>query len=178
MTPVAPPFFHASTAKPSAIPTSIHRSTILDLTAAHPLPSAYGSPIPSSQQQHLPPISPSRRQFLLSCPPEFAIRVANIPHFHEAMAARTRTCRGNPKVGYTTPGEFYESQAKALLYMPGLRVDHPPCANSNRDFRGPLFSFPRFFQSLTSRVLAARLARASNSIAAFLVFGLVLTQVT
>jgi len=49
----------------------------------------------------------------------------------------------------------------AWLYMPGLRmVDYPPSTNSNRDFRGlSLLSSPKFFQSLTSRVLAARLAR-------------------
>jgi len=52
--------------------------------------------------------------------------------------------------------------------MPGLRmVDHSPGTNSNRDFRGhSLLSSPKFFQSLTSQVLAARLARTSNSIAA------------
>jgi len=63
--------------------------------------------------------------------------------------------------------------------MPGLRmVDHSPGTNSNRDFRGcSLLSSSKFFQSLTSRVLAARLARTSNAIAAPLVFGLVLTQV-
>jgi len=67
----------------------------------------------------------------------------------------------------------------ALLYMPGLKmVDYPPYTCYNRDFRGlSSASSPKFFQSLTSRVLAVRLARASNSIAALLVFGLVLTQV-
>jgi len=89
--PSQPPFPLPSTAPPC-----------LSLTS-HPLPSSYGLPIPSSLQQPLPPtlsISPAN-SFLDAHPnPRY---VSHMPHFHGAMAARTRTRGGKPKARCTTP---------------------------------------------------------------------------
>jgi len=173
MATVAPPFFMPPLPSypPSPLPSttlgsdpgpSTSISLWLPYTFIHSS-NAYLPPYPSCQPT--PPLMPTRTRDTRRICPHFCCCSKNSPR-------KTGS-------GIHDAWRILRQPSTALLYMPGLRmVDHSPGTNSNRDFRGrSLLSSPKFFQSLTSRVLAARLARTSNSIAALLVFELVLTQV-
>ena len=90
--------------------------------------------------------------------------------FSRSNGSANKNSRRKTESAMHNAWRILQKPSMGLLYMPGLRiVNHPPSTNSNRDFRGlSLLSSLKFFSSLTSRVLAARLARASNSIAALL----------
>ena len=127
---------------------------------------------------YLPPY-PSRQPTLPLTPTRTHDTRRICPPFSRSNGSANKNSRRKTESAVHNAWQILRKPSMALLYMPGLKmVDHPPSTNSNRVFHGPsLLSSPKFFQSLTSRVSAARLARASNSIAALLVFGLVLMQV-
>ena len=126
--------------------------------------------MPSSpQQQHLPLIlliSPANSSLLMPSRTRDTRRIS--PPFSRSSSSANKNLQRKTESAMHNAWRLLRTPSTVLLYTPGLRmVDDPPSS---------LLSSPKFFQSLTSLIPVARLARVVNSLAALLVFGLVSTQ--
>ena len=145
--PSQPPFSLPSTAPPS-----------LGLTA-HPLLSGYVPSIPSSQQQPLSPTLPiSPANFSLDAHPNSRGASHRLPIFTEQWQCEQELAEENRKRDAQRLADSTKAKHGVAVYA-WSEDGKPPTVH---EFQS------KFFSSLTSRVLAARLARTSNSIAALL----------
>ena len=155
---VAPPFFMPPlpSQPPFSLPSTAPPS--LGLTA-HPLLSGYGPSIPSSQQQPLSPTLPiSPANFSLDAHPNSRGASHRLPIFTEQWQREQELAEENRKRDAQRLADSTKAKHGVAVYA-WSEDGKPPTVH---EFQS------KFFSSLTSRVLAARLARTSNSIAALL----------